>query len=236
MKFEYKIRSIICKGCEKTQTKRMPKGRNYCSLDCYRKSKRPQRKTGEIIKCGICGIDCYKRKAYLKEKNFCSIKCLNEYQGRNKVKYNCKICSKEFRWSASRITQTNPTYCSTECRNKDKEHLHKIAIKGNLAQQNKNGLNKLELAGNKILNDLGIIYTTQIPMFNKFVVDVLVEDKKLVIQWDGVYWHTKPKRAVLDKSQDAYLKKCGYNVLRITDEQIKNRLQLVYENIKKAIQ
>jgi very-short-patch-repair endonuclease len=57
----------------------------------------------------------------------------------------------------------------------------------------------------------------------------------LVIQWDGIYWHTKPKRKRLDESQDAYLKKCGYRVLRITDLQIKEDINLVYDNIRKAI-
>ena len=72
-------------------------------------------------------------------------------------------------------------------------------------------------------------------MFNKFLVDVLIPSKKLVIQWDGVYWHSKPKRKVLDQSQDAYFKACGYSVLRITDNQIKEDLEGVYANIKEAI-
>ena len=57
-----------------------------------------------------------------------------------------------------------------------------------------------------------------------------LENKK-IIQWDGVYWHNKPKRKNLDISQDAYLKKCGYNVLRITDKQIKNDI----DEVKKII-
>lgn len=55
-------------------------------------------------------------------------------------------------------------------------------------------------------------------------------------EWDGEYWHTKPKRVLLDKSQDAYLKKCGYKVLRITDREIKNNIKEVYANITRTIQ
>lgn len=73
-------------------------------------------------------------------------------------------------------------------------------------------------------------------MFNKFLVDILIPDKKIIIQWDGVYWHSKPKRVLLDKSQDAYLKKCGYKVLRITDVEMKNNKDKVYDNIQRAIQ
>ena len=64
----------------------------------------------------------------------------------------------------------------------------------------------------------------------------LSKNKKIIIQWDGEYWHKKPRRKQLDKSQDAYMKKCGYKVIRITDQQIKNNINKVYANIKRAIQ
>ncbi len=237
MNNKYKIRTIICINCNKTITKRMPEGRHYCSLLCYRKSKRPQRRTGEIRKCEYCGKDTYKQKIHLKnsKNHFCSIKCANKFQGRNKLLFICKICGKEFKWSKSRITQANPTYCSINCRNKDKEHMMMCGINSTIKQQNKKGLNKLELKGREILNKLNIRFKEQVLMFNKFLVDILIINKKLIIQLDGEYWHNKPKRKQLDTSQDAYFKKCGYEVIRITDKQIKNNIEGVYANIKRAI-
>lgn len=237
MKNRYKIRTIICQGCNKEITKRMPPNRKYCSVACYRKSKHPQSKTGKIITCEWCGKKVYKCKSFLKNRkhHFCSKKCANNWQGRNKLIFTCKICEKKFKWSKSRITQVNPTYCSWKCRLADKEDLKEKGIKANLIQQKKKGLNKLELKGRKILQDLGIKFNEQVLMFNKFLVDVLIKDKLIIIQWDGTYWHTKPKRKALDKSQDAYLKKCGYTVIRITDTQIKNNLQEVYTYLKKYI-
>lgn len=88
----------------------------------------------------------------------------------------------------------------------------------------------------KILEEIGVAFEEQVLMFNKFLVDVLIPSEKLVIQWDGEYWHTKPKRILLDKSQDAYLKKCGYKVLRITDRQIKDNVEGVYATITKTLQ
>ena len=87
-----------------------------------------------------------------------------------------------------------------------------------------------------ILENIGVRFNEQVLMFGKFLVDVLLKDKKIIIQWDGEYWHNKPKRKKLDKSQDAYLSKCGYIVLRITDKQIKNNIKGIYANIKRAIQ
>ena len=213
----------------------MPLGRKYCSLECYRKSKHPQRKTGKIMKCEWCGKEIYKPKSSIRRHNFCSKNCANKWQSRNKKIFICKVCGKTFKLSKSSAEQEgrNPTYCSIACREKDPEYMGHI--NGNLAQQNKKGLNKLELAGRKILQDLGIEFKEQVLMFNKFLVDVLLKNKKIIIQWDGIYWHSKPKRKQLDKSQDAYMKKCGYKVLRFTDKDIKNNIQKVYENLKRTI-
>jgi len=231
---QYKIRQFKCLGCNKVVKLRRQRDKlKYCSLECYRNSKRPNRKTGKIVKCEWCGKEIYKQKIHLKYKHhFCSTECANKYQARNKIEFVCKICGKKFRWSKSR---GEATYCSIKCRNKDKEWIKNACIKGNLVQQKKKGLNKLELMGRKILQDLEIEFNEQVLMFDKFLVDVLLKDKPIIIQWDGKYWHSKLKRKQLDKSQDAYLKKCGYKVIRITDVQVKNNLQEVYDYLKRTI-
>ena len=242
MKGEYKLRKFKCKGCGKNfELRRMKDKLSYCSLGCYRNSLRPERKTGKIIDCEYCGKETYKRKCFIeKSKNlFCSQSCANKFQGRNKLRYICKICGKEFKWSKSREVNNNPTYCSMNCRNKDTERLLENSIKGNLVQQNKKGLNKLELKGRAILQDLGLKldkdFREQVLMFNKFLVDVLIISKKLIIQWDGEYWHNRKKRKSLDISQDSYFKKCGYKVLRVTDKQMREDLENVINNIKRTI-
>lgn len=223
----------ICPICKKEfYAKGNPKKRMCCSRDCGAK----YRKKGKVVLCKKCGKEFYKPQNQLKKNNFCSRDCANKWQARNKIQFICKICGKKFYWSRSRLKQTNPLYCSWKCRIKDKQHIFINSINGNLIQQNKKGLNRLELTGRKILQNIGIDFQEQVLMFNKFLVDVLISSKNLIIQWDGVYWHSKPERKMLDKSQDAYLKKCGYKVLRITDKQIKNNIKEVYENIKRAIQ
>jgi very-short-patch-repair endonuclease/endogenous inhibitor of DNA gyrase (YacG/DUF329 family) len=237
MNNQYKLRKFKCVSCGKeVELRRAENKTQYCSLDCYRKQSRPTRRTGKVIQCTNCGKEKYITNSGIKKSNFCSTKCANEHQGRNKLEFICKICGEKFYWSKSRIKDNNPIYCSWACRIRDKEHIFKNAIKGNVAQQNKKGLNKLELAGQKILKEIGVEFQEQVLMFNKFLVDALIPSKNIIIQWDGEYWHTKPKRVLLDKSQDAYLKKCGYKVLRITDKQIKHNLEEVYANIKRAIQ
>jgi very-short-patch-repair endonuclease len=231
---EYRKSYLICSICGKRFYNKGNNGeRKYCSKKCSVVG----RKTGKIVQCKNCGEDIYKRNSHLKNTNlFCSKVCADKYSGRNKIKFVCKICGSTFGLSKSVVDgrKFDIKYCSIECRNNDKEQMLANSIKGNLAQQNKHGLNKLELSGKRILDDLKINYEEQVLMFNKFLVDVLIEEKKFIIQWDGIYWHTKPKRMFLDKSQDVYFKKCGYNVLRITDKEIKEDINEVYNKIKLA--
>ena len=243
MKNQYKLREFKCLGCGKIVKLRRPKNKTkYCSVECYRKSKHPQRKNGKVIKCEWCGKEIYKPKSSIKKHkhHFCSLECANKWQRRNKIKFICKVCGKTFRLSKSVVNQVgrNPTYCSIDCREKDPEYMGHI--NGNLAQQNKKGLNKLELAGREILKGIGLKknqdFQEQVLMFNKFLVDVVIPNKKIIIQWDGDYWHSKPKRKNLDKSQDTYFKKSGYEVIRIKESEIKKNKKEVYDYLKRAIQ
>ncbi len=246
---KYKIRQFTCAGCLAQVTKRGPSSRKYCSLPCYRASKRPQRKTGEMTTCKQCSDPIYVRPSQRKSgKQFCSIVCANEWQGRNKTVHKCKTCLAEFRWSPSRIKSMNPTYCSIKCRNTCPEWMRKFSVEGNLRQQRSKSPNKLEICGCSIINDLGVAYETQFLIEDKFVVDVYVEFCKLVIQWDGDYWHgykkngnTTPlddrqrKRVRLDKAQDAYMSKCGIRVLRFWEHDVYKNREVVSETISNAI-
>lgn len=74
-----------------------------------------------------------------------------------------------------------------------------------------------------ILDSLGIAYESQVLLKPSFVVDVRVG--RLMIEADGDYWHGHPrfeplterqqKQQARDRSRDAYLRACGYVVVRI---------------------
>ena len=107
---KYKLRKFKCIGCGKEVEARRPKNKtNYCSLSCYRNGIRPNNKTGKIIACKNCGKETYIPLCRIKDVNFCSTKCANEYQGKNKVKFICKICGEKFSLSKSKAEQSNPT-------------------------------------------------------------------------------------------------------------------------------
>lgn len=233
-----RLKTKICPTCGKSfWRKNMRKTQVYCSRECSQTGRRKGIKT----KCEWCEKDIYKSKSLYEKAShhFCSQDCANAWQGRNKVSFICKICGKGFKWSPSRVENHTPTYCSILCRNKDPDYIDKI-IKTNYLQQTRKPPNKLEIAGNNLLLELGIGYKTQVLISGKFTVDVFVPPN-LIVQWDGEYWHGHPtqapfderqiKRMNLDKSQDAYMRKCGYKILRFWSREVYNIPEMVKEKI-----
>lgn len=226
----------------------MPKGRKYCSANCKNTAPKPYLKSGMTLKCGSCGIEIYKPTSQIKNTTFCSTICFNKFQSRNKLEFECKTCKIKFYWSKSRIKQHTPKYCSIQCRNQDEDWKFNAVIRGNLIQQRKKGLNKIELIGQSILKELNLNFEEQVLIANKFLVDVYISEYNLIIQWDGDYWHghisklkngipdhRQSKRMKLDISQNKYLKKCGYNILRFWEHEILLEANKKHENIKRTI-
>jgi very-short-patch-repair endonuclease len=238
---QYKLRTITCCHCGKIKEARMPAGRKFCSLDCYRSAPKPDRKTGIHTVCGSCSKDIYVSKSQVRPTNYCSPACHDKAQSK-KDKYICLNCGNDFYWSPSRAKQ-QPKYCGVECRTKSPEWQQRM-IQANLVQQHKKGLNNLELLGQKILQDIGVPFQEQFLMFDKFLVDVFLPDYNIVIQWDGDYWHgyngakdeRQKNRQKLDKSQDAYMRKSGVKVLRFWEHEVKKEREKVIEAISRAIQ
>jgi very-short-patch-repair endonuclease len=99
---------------------------------------------------------------------------------------------------------------------------------------------KLEQKLFQILEKLSIEYTPYAVIKPKFIVDAQVD--KIIIQADGEWWHGHPRFSPLndrqiaqqkrDTAQDAYLKSCGFTVIRIWEREM--RLDLVRERLLHA--
>jgi very-short-patch-repair endonuclease len=235
-------KNINCDNCSKefyVSVGRLNRGskNNYCSIGCKKKHQ-----GSSIEKCANCTKDVEVKKSRVeKSKNiFCNKVCHDQYQSRNKVSFNCVVCKKEFKTSPSYLVKADKRnhtiqYCSIQCRDNDKERMTEKAQNMNSIQLNKKGLNKLEMAGREFLQNLGyklnIDFKEQVLLFDKFCVDAVCEEMKLVIQFDGEYWHTNPKRKKLDDSQDSYLTKAGYKVFRITDKEMYSKDEATHGKI-----
>lgn len=130
------------------------------------------------------------------------------------------------------------------CRNADPER-RAILIQMN-AQQQRGRRTKPETIGYSILDVLAIHYLPQHVIGTKFCVDAFVPGQGVVVQFDGDYWHGHParfpepdarqrKRMRLDKSQDAYMKACGYSVIRIWECDLLKNPESVTARLQKLL-
>ncbi len=78
----------------------------------------------------------------------------------------------------------------------------------------------IELAIEDVLKALGISYESQ-KAIGFYVVDFYLPEHNLVIECDGEYWHNLPENIARDKRKDTYLRKRGYNILRLKEHEIK---------------
>jgi len=244
----YKLRKLECPSCQTIVEGNFNKTRKYCSRKCYDTTRPLSIKNPVIDKlCEVCNSTFETKN---NEQKYCSANCQNKWQSRNKTMFVCKICDIEFGLSKSLADsrEYEVKFCSIKCRNKD-EDWQKSPTLANIAQQNKTGPNRLELAGRDILNEIGIKFDEQVLIADRCLVDVFIPERGIVIQWDGDYWHGHPnslknetpdkrqkQRMHLDKIQDEYMKKCGYVILRFWEHEVKNNKNKVYEDIRRAIQ
>jgi very-short-patch-repair endonuclease len=204
-----------------------------------------------MIKHNYIEKSCHncKQKYQTKKKTskFCSELCYQEYRKSTNVSVTCNNCGKDFSVRKSRYKLGLVKYCSLKCRNTSEEWIESNRIK-NLNQLHKTGLNKLELSGRKLLNKIGINFLEQELVGDIFVVDVLIPHKKLVIQWDGDYWHGHPKNQKngkpnklqtenikKDKRVNKKLIEMGYDVLRFWQDDVDNNPEYVIETISKKL-
>ena len=100
------------------------------------------------------------------------------------------------------------------------EHYQKIGIESVKKQSLMNGFTSIE---NKLYDELArrkLFFEKQKLINNKFLVDAYIPSLNLIIEADGNYWHSREDIMKRDKSKNAYLTTCGYNMLRLTETEI----------------
>jgi len=53
--------------------------------------------------------------------------------------------------------------------------------------------------------------------FGRFVPDFRSDKRRIIIEVDGVHWHSTPERIKSDKNKDIFYKNSGYKIYRFTD-------------------
>lgn len=122
-----------------------------------------------------------------------------------------KIFTEETRAKMSLAKRCNP---------KRSEYYRKIGLKGISVQQANS--TSIERIVYDFLLSQGVIFEKQKIINERFIVDIYVPDHNLIIECDGEYWHTLDRVAKKDKAENAYLDKCGFSLIRLTEQEIKN--------------
>lgn len=210
------IKCVMCGAPRYVPPCHLSRSPKYCSKVCQTKAhtKIPDELPKYIVKsCEECGSTF--RTLYRVERGgygkFCSMKCGNIAKGRartakgkNLIKLPCFICKRSIERYPSRVARYN--VCSDSCRV--------------LMLMRNKGRTDIEIKMADMLTELSVEFTEQVPMYDRWVADFVVEDSKLVIFCDGLYWHSRPEVIAKDKGQTNYLIKSGWKVLRFTDHDI----------------
>lgn len=172
----------------------------YCSKKCWFSLFKKQRK---IIKCKQCKKERYVyRSVYTKHPKFCSKKC-SDNSKRNSVFRICKVCKNEFEITRGNLNRGRGAFCTWKCYIKYK------------------GESTLERIVRLQLEKLNEPFQQEMRI-RKFRADFYLPKRNLIIECDGEYWHMAQKAKLRDQRKDKFLEKLGYNILRLSGQEIVN--------------
>ncbi len=234
---------LHCGSSYQVHRRTLKRGTKFCSRQCKIDSQKdnPEIPTFLEINCGICGKP-FVAKWFAERgesgirQRFCSMACRGRNQAifmrdkpyalksKPRVHCVCDQCGKDFTKYPSRAKEhkgTSADLCSKRCTG--------AYLASKMAHTKKR--TDIEIIMANLLTDNGIPFKEQFLMFKKWTVDFFVQDWNLVIQCDGIYWHSLPKSAARDKGQNAYFKKCEVNLLRFTDQEIKKHPEACLSHI-----
>lgn len=111
-----------------------------------------------------------------------------------------------------------------------RDFMRKSGLKGNVKRGQLTSIEKIIY---QKLKDWGIVYEIQKEINGKFIVDAFIPDHNIVIEVDGSYWHNLDRIKKKDKAENAYLKKCGYKVIRIPEKNVSDFSIATLKNMAK---
>lgn len=122
----------------------------------------------------------------------------------------------------NKISKNNCRYWLGRGKELDSEEMRNRGLLGVIKQQDMNGPTSIEKKVYDELKARGILFEKQKLINGKFLVDAYIPSLHLVIEADGDYWHSLDGVKKRDKAKNAYLTKCGFNLLRLTETEINN--------------
>ena len=174
----------------------------FCSRECYAK----YRYSSEIRTCFQCKtlFKCWVSS----RRKFCSRKCYDTCQKDSCEKRQCLWCGQVFEtWDKG-----NQRYCCKRCA---------FASTGET---------DIEKIFREELDKKGFRYE-QYRKIGPFFVDFYLPDQNIIIECDGIHWHTKPEVIKRDIRKNQQLQNDGFKLFRFTDKEIKQDIDRCIKKI-----
>lgn len=133
--------------------------------------------------------------------------------GNQNAKGNVYTPEQKEKYRLAKIGSKNPMYGNSE-------NGRKAGLKGLVSQQNSKEPTSIEKKVYDYLLLKGILFERQKLVNGRFIVDAFIPSLNLVIEADGNYWHNLDRVVKKDKAENAYLKKCGFKLIRLSEKEI----------------
>jgi very-short-patch-repair endonuclease len=207
---------VSCAGCKREfYVYPSERGRKYCSPVC--------RRNREERSCAICG-DVFVAKIAHRKKT-CGDSCAKQLKARaSAARWKVPAIREKSVAGLSKAALSDPR--RAEQLNSARKHLvwtdeHKAKLRAaRLKQRLPTRATSIELRLGAAMAALGIRFREQVPMFGRAIPDFVLDEPKVIVQADGIYWHSLPAAIKKDAAFDATARKAGWEVLRFTDKQI----------------
>lgn len=195
-------------------------------MECKNCKHKEAVKYSKYSKGEFCSRECSRAFSTKEKRKEINIKISISLGGRGsgKVKKECQICQKEFEVSWKKRSQV---FCSVSCATKWKNINLSMAQKGGLASvvsQSKKKRSKNEIYFYELCKDKFNKVLSNEPMFNGWDADIIIEDIKTAILWNGKWHYEKIKKEHSveqvqnrDRIKLAEIEKMGYKPYVIKD-------------------
>lgn len=156
-------------------------------------------------KCLVCK-KVLTRKQILENRKFCSWDCVKKHRKQNGT------------WNKG-LKGYNAGHKNYV---KDLKKRREYALLGRQALDRSKEPTNIEKIVYDYLEKKGIVFEKQKLINKRFLVDAYIPSLNLIIEADGEYWHNLDKIKRKDKAENAYLKKCGFDLIRLKESAIMN--------------
>ena len=134
-----------------------------------------------------------------------------------KQAHDCIVCGKTSEYSphihrkivAGNYSPCCSNQCSTAVSRRSQEWL-RTSIEVEMADE---------------LTRRGVEFIEQYNLADKFILDFLLPEHRIVIECDGDYWHRRPDVVARDKRKNAYIGACGFPLFRFWECDIHNDVE-----------